>query len=1131
MRQELLQPHIRVRTHFHRSVHVAQDWSEPSNVKNYHVTPTARDLVGRIVNELFEPAGSRAWSISGPFGSGKSSFAVFLADSLCRHEPVHPESRRILQSVSDPVPRLLPVLLVGKRTPLRPALRFALEESCRRVGVWLPSDSRGSGDGLAVVGELYEQAVRLVREKTRFDGLMLVIDELGKFLEHASLHPESDDVFVLQQLAESAARSPGSFVVLTILHSAFTDYLGPANRVQLAEWQKIQGRFTDVAFHLPMEQMLALTATALETTWPDDLSAAYETLMQRVWNSPTFGEVRQRLSTSTLLLNCAPLHPITAVILWPLFRSKLAQNERSLFAFLSNGEPHSLQDFVRKAVWASHSPPIYRLSDLYDYVSTALGPSVVVGDRARRWALIQDALDRLPATAPPVAADVVKSIGLLNLYGRAVGLRAGKEVLELAVGVDSLDGVLEDLEKGSIVLYRRYEAGYALWEGSDVDLDASLEQALRYVEAGSIAQRLQSVVTLRPWVARSHYVQTGTLRYFSVSVIDGVPEALTAARLGEPDDGADGRVVFVLTRSYGQREAIMEEAARYSRIVPTDHVVVFAFPLPITGLEDSVKELAAWTWVRDNVAALQGDSVARQEVLAQVARARETLGQIAGRVLGLVGYPVDPSCSTWMYRREVQPPRSRREFFRWLSELCDETYDGAPVLLNELLNRQQLSSSAAAARRNLLQAMLEQETSERLGFEGSPAEATMYESMLKVGGFHQPGQRGWHFAAPTHPKWTPVWEAIQDFLDSTVHGPRPIQELIDRLRRPPFGMRSGPIPVLLLATLLALRHELALYEEGVYLPELRIEAIERLVRRPENFSVRRFSLTREAHDVLVALRGHMAGTSDSGGITAALVDVARSLLAYVGRLSPFARQTRRFDDPKVVLVREVLLRTRDPYLLIFEELPKALNIRLDTPDAAEGFYQRLQQVLTALEHAHDHLLNLVQDSVGTAFGLTGEGDRIIGQLCKLAAGLDSHATDKRLALFIREISRTSADMWRDNLARVVLDGVPPSHWRDSDVVTFQARIQILAHDFLRLQELVTASRVAGGLPVVRVEFLNGTLEEVRQLVVIPPAEESTVANLVDRFNAQLSTLGSGQHGKQLRLVALARALIRELKSQ
>src|SRR5262249_43946967 len=151
-----------------------------------------------------------------------------------------------------------------------------------------------------------------------FAGLLVVVDELGKFLEHASLHPGVDDLFVLQHLAEGAARFPGRILLLTIQHTAFADYLQAANQVQAAEWQKIQGRFTDEAFHLPAEQLLGLLGASLETEWSAELERAYAEAIGSVVRSEALAEACRRVPIGTLLPACAPMDPITSLLLWPL---------------------------------------------------------------------------------------------------------------------------------------------------------------------------------------------------------------------------------------------------------------------------------------------------------------------------------------------------------------------------------------------------------------------------------------------------------------------------------------------------------------------------------------------------------------------------------------------------------------------------------------------------------------------------------------------------------------------------------------------------------------------------------------------------------------------------------------------
>lgn len=1134
MAEATLAQFVSVRGRFHRSVHLARDWNDRASLGSYVATPTVCELVQRIASALPDPLGSRAWSITGPFGSGKSALAAFLLDVLAHRRPVHPMAKVVRRAAKLRLAPLLPVIVVGRRAPLTPALLMTLAETLRPINPdFADRLQRTEGIDAEELWQLVDEAL-IVAATAGYSGLAIVIDEFGKFLEYAALHPAGDDIFVLQHLAEGAARAPGRMALLTIQHSAFADYLPNGSHIQAAEWQKVQGRFTDIAFHLPSEQLLGLLGASLEADWPIELSHAYAAWLDAAVTSAAFLEARRRAPIDDLLPATIPLDPISALLLWPLFRGKMAQNERSLFAFLTSHEPFGFQEFLQTAIWNGATAPLYRVDRLYDYVTTAIGSAALLGDRARHWAEIQQALERLPGEAPVAAPAVVKAIGLLGLYGMSVGLKATLETLELALADRA--GVIEALaflERKSFVVQRRHQGDLALWEGSDVDLDACYEHALQHVAGGGLAERITRVARPRPWIARAHYIQTGTLRYFDVKVVDGSPSHLAAALdRALAESRGDGVIIFVLTVPSADRAVLAAEAQAFTADAATRvnaRLCIVAFPDPVAGVEEATVELEAWQWVNDHEPALARDAVARQEVRARLVAAHERLGHLVGSVLGMTGHSFNPGSSDWIYAGDQQPGRSPREFSRWLSDLCNDSFSQAPVLRNELLNRNQLSSAAAKARRNLLEAMLTREHRQRLGFVGAPPEATMYDAMLLASGLHRLRDGHWAFGEPSS-DWCPVWKVIQGFLAETTETPQPVTELMARLQQPPFGLRSGPIPVLLLAALLSHGDEIALYEQGIFLPELRIEAIERFLRKPDDFTLRLFRSTDASRQVLRAL-ARVTAPADSGALVVGqdqLVAIVKPLVVFAAQLVPYARQTRRFDDPIVVAVRQALLRATDPYELVFRELPAVTGVDLAADDGAEDLADRLHHVVKALESAYLTLLLEIETALCDAFGLTAKGGDAARQLRERAQALVRFAVDRRLNTFIREAVRETSD-WREGLGRVVADGTPPSQWKDADIVTFHTRLQLLASDFVRLEALAAEHGKAGeNTTIVRVDILNGRLEEARALVSVPPEVEPAVDALLERVSLALDEFGSESDDQRARVAALARALTREL---
>jgi hypothetical protein len=113
------------------------------------------------------------------------------------------------------------------------------------------------------------RSIALITEaKSR--GILLILDELGKFLEFAALHPQQGDVFLLQRLAEAAARSGDeAFFVVGLLHQGFTSYTDHLDQSVQREWEKAAGRFEEIVFNHPIEQLTEVIAAALNVSTTD----------------------------------------------------------------------------------------------------------------------------------------------------------------------------------------------------------------------------------------------------------------------------------------------------------------------------------------------------------------------------------------------------------------------------------------------------------------------------------------------------------------------------------------------------------------------------------------------------------------------------------------------------------------------------------------------------------------------------------------------------------------------------------------------------------------------------------------------------------------------------------------------
>ena len=1110
---------VEVERRFRRSVNLDRDAGSTDALDGYVVTPAVRRALSQITEGLDDEAGDRAWSLVGPYGSGKSAFAVFLADLLSGDgNPGGDAARSLLEGpngLATPQQSLLPALLTAERAPLDTLLLRSLRSTVEdlwatrrgakpRVLGTIKQLLNGSAPSLSccatsdVVG-CFEEAVQTIGDKTGA-GLLLIVDEAGKALEYAAQKPTRGDVYLLQALAEVAARSDGfPFVILTVLHQSFDRYahqLGPSDR---NEWAKVQGRFGELAFREGGDQIIRLTAAAIrrigEPRDAADWARAVSTTA--AWVAEGTGWDEPRLAG--YLDGCWPLHPVTTALLGPLFRGRLAQNERSLFAFLSAGEPLSFRDFLR----TSGPGRLYTVDRLYDYATGVLGDRVL-GRDGRQWAEIDTAIRRLPPEADAVDEQVLKTVGLLGMLGDQVGLRASAEIVAACVGEGG--SALERLKHQSVLVFRQFRDAFQIWEGSDLELDDLVVRAEGQLPSDfSVAQALQRQAPRPPLVARRHLFETGTLRFFDVRFVDAF--RLMLGEEANLSGEGDGVVILALPRTQREGDDLRQQEGIAGLVIErlgTSKPVVLVVPEASARLTQLTRELAASQLVRTTTPELQSDPTARTELSSRI-------DELQRQVAAEVERAFDPRRSGWFTSGERLIVASWRGASRALSSLCDAHYGEAPRIKNELLNRRALSTSAAKARRNLIEAMIQRRDIEQLGFEGHPPEVSMYRSVLEVHGLHRRRGGAWGFGTPK-PALKPLWKAIDSFLLDTEAGRRRLAELYDRLRRPPFGIKDGPLPVIVVAALLARDDDVAVYERGSFMPAWTPSHAERLLRSPDGFEIRRCRIDGLRQSVFTRL-AEMLRLSTSR--KPALLDIVRGLVRFVASLTPYARRTLRISE-RARNTREAMVRAREPAQLVFDELPEACGYppfgmnRAGAPQGVDEFVETLEAGLREIRNAYPALIQRACAVLAEHLSLPLTPVDLAAELRSRARRLEDVAVEPMLNSFV--LRAADEALTPDDLIISLLTQLaskPPHEWADADEDHFHVRAAHVARAFRSAESLL----VAGGGPdgvqgLIRLAVARRGHPERDRVLPLRSADEVRVAAIRDRILHAVRGTGS-----------------------
>ena len=1127
-----------------RSTNLERDFGDPRALDNYVLTPHAQECLTRLSSGLRDGSAQRAWRITGNYGTGKSSFALFLAHwfggkatKLSQTLDVDVKYDRFALGQK---PAYLPLLVTGSREPMgnaivRSLVRLLEEQYSRGAKSALQTRIMAANDKERVsddeVVTLLVEANEKLHKDNKCAGLLLLIDELGKFLEYAAHHPQRQDVYLLQRLAEIACKQNGksaSMFVVGMLHQGFDAYAESLALTTQREWEKIAGRFEELVFNQPVLQLSQMVAAALKVKTAQLPSFARQEARagwEAVFNLGWMGTGAPKKHYTDLGARLYPLHGMVIPAMVRAF-TRFGQNERSLFSFLLGDEPCGLANHSRMNLGQGR---LYRLPHLYDYVRATFGYRLSLQSYRSHWTQIEAMVESF-VTSDPVQLDVVKTVGLLNLLDHP-DLLPNDEAIEAALGgaggraVEDIRSAVEQLHKRRRVLFRRGAAGgYSLWPHTSVDLESAYERATKATgSVGSVASHLSEFLETRGLIARRHYIETGNLRHFALryAAVDGIRDALAGSTL---DDG----IVLVALCETAEDVERAEKVAKTPEFKERRNVLIAIPEEPLSNQSGLLNEVRRWDWVSTNTPELNADRFAREEVSRQRLHARQRLETRIQDLIGLRSLS-GARALRWYGGGTTKRIANGRQLLEHLSDLCDDMYPSAPKVKNELLNRHSLSSAAAGARQRLIQGILEHSNEAYLGMDPSkkPPEMSMYMSVLQHGRLHVEESGTFRLQVPSGAEdmllFRPCLEGMRTYLESHADQRVKVSELLGLLAHPPYGIRSGMGPLVLALFAAMNSQELAFYEDLTFQREVNGDTFQRLIKSPDSFEVQLCRIVGLRADVFESLL-KVLGFRSSGSTEPMVLDVVRPLCEFVAGLPEYVLNTNRLSM-QAKSVRDTTVRAKDPVAYLFSDLPKACELEPFSVDGevsldrARRFAKTLKGHLEDLRLAFDSLLERLQEQLRREFALSGTFTEARNALAMRANTVVLHAGEPRLKAFcLRLADRGLADTpWLESLGSL-LASQPPGRWRDGNEDTFNRELHELAQRFLSL-EAISFQKVGAhtATEAFKIALTRGDGTEVQEVVFVDVARTVEVDDLAQKIRQLVSK------NRAIGLAALSRA--------
>lgn len=648
--------------------------------------------------------------------------------------------------------------------------------------------------GMDIV-ELYND----VNDKIRaygFSGIFVVYDEFSKFLSGNLKKTSSDEIEVLQYFAESCNRSANKQMhIMLISHQSILNYVDKLPKFKVDSWKAVSERYKTIELNTSASQTYEIIGRVIKKkandvdNWFDLYKETYKENFSDLYNKWYDKRIFSELTVDefkNLIFNCYPLDPVSSFIL-PKISEKIAQNERTIFTFLSSeGQKHTLPEFLKNSSVDGFS--LLTPDIIFDYFEPLFKAESYDRPIHKVWKTTSVALNKI-SKRKSLEAKIIKSIALINILDRsdiiAPDIDTIISIYSSIYDVQTIIPALTDLTNKGILRKLENKNHLRICEHTEQNVDALINDEIETKKLSTNVQTiLNQFVGSKVLYPNSYNDDNEIVRYFNFKFITSAELLENTECVNRIEYGTAGVVYAVICDPEQYDETIKQ-----LKLIKNNRIVFIV-------LKEN-EDISQHAYKFDAISSLvskSDDEVLVEELLYSLSDNEATLQRYMDSFLC-------PELGECMYYWVGEPVTIHRKssLSKLLSNICEEVFCNSPIINNEVINKDVITGQATNSRARLVDGILANELKPNLGLVGNGQDVSFMRSTLKVTGIYVEDENGVSFStSPNDENLEKVLSKIKDFIiDSSINGKRCFCDLYDELTNPDkhIGMKKGVIPI------------------------------------------------------------------------------------------------------------------------------------------------------------------------------------------------------------------------------------------------------------------------------------------------------------------------------------------------
>lgn len=937
--------------------------------------------------------------------------------------------------------------------------------------------------------EVYSAVAKRLVAENKYAGIVVIWDEFGRYMERVLDDPSGEESRHIGRFAEACNGSQKHQMHLYLIcHRSLEEYAQISNlkrslglsQSQQEDLRKETGRFrqfamktTDSEVFELMDQVIGQpTDTTAWKQFAQRVADHFDDWTDRAFRLRLFPDFTREQVSHVVTHGAYPLHPCAAYAL-PRISERVAQNERTLFTFLSDAGTDTLGEYLHRTVLPESGgrPPAVTADELWGYFRDAVGQHEMYRAIYRKYELASTLVN--PEEA--LQKRIIKALAVL-LVIQSDRTPCTEEVLAFALGTPSselaeLRESLKDLclrrdSREAVLRQRQANAAYEFaTRGSGVALEDRVDQLLseraKTVVPVAHLRTIASDLGLPKSVRATGYSDDLMLeRSLCVDVVSAGELSQSDRWLRNLGQGEfrDGYAVVVMCEDSQE----LDKSRELAKSLLKHPQILIGIPKEPVMCSVALRRHEVLRYLEATQSNLYGNGAElRDEWEGLELDYRETLVKL---LLPLFN-PESRMLDWFANGEELKGITSGGRLSAATSDMMFAVFNLTPRIAHERLTTEEGKDNFAATRKAIIDKLVQRDGPEQIHKETYAQSRTVIDFVYKRNGILTSHGNRFTVACPDaakYPAMAEVWKEIGRFADKVRAEPQPLAELCNVLRRPPYGIRSRCISLLAAAVFRAqaAKGNLSLmHVRGrsgpIRLPRMDGEAFEQAFGSPGDYRLEFKDIGDDARAIVLGFAGAFGvDGGDAREPVELLPDVQDAVTKWWRGLPLYAQRTTQLRSREVMKLRDAVLCPLaqdggDAQTILADSALDIIRPRDDDKKlSAEAVCELVSKIKASIEQAvEESLCPHVAEAVAQVFGgdsaKTDAGDRALDDWYEeLPPGKKEMRLAGDASILTQHARKHSGqpEDWLADLAKSIT-GTPLDDWGDDMMDRFRGRLE------------------------------------------------------------------------------------------